>query len=91
MTDAFMYEQQDNEARELVRRIRSGEDKDGTVMLSLVQMYQPYCQTICTPFVRVKIVEPDEILSLSFLAISAACRKYNEDRGPFVVLVKLLL
>ena len=91
MTDAFMYEQQDNEARELIRRIQSRRDKNGTAMLELVQMYQPYVQIICKPFVRVGIIERDEVLSLSFLATSAACKRFDRGRGPYVILLKMCL
>lgn len=91
MTDAFMYEQQDNEARELVRRIRSGEDKDGTAMLELVTMYLPYCRVISKPFLRVGIIEEGEVMSLSFLATSAACKRFDPGRGPYVFLLKMCL
>ena len=83
-------DEQETQAEVLVKRIRDGTDKDGSQMLRLMDLYEGFCYIVCRPFVESGIMEKNEILSLSFLAMSQAV-KTHDDRRMFITSLRYAL
>lgn len=70
-------------AEEIVMRIRASSDAQETahLMLCLLKSLEGLSVTLSRPFQRSGVLEGTELLSVSFLAASAALRTWDQERG----------
>ena len=80
-----------NEA--LVVKIREGGDVTGELILQLMKQNEGFALTVARPFVRARLVEAEELRSLSYFAFLSAVRQWDADAhaGGFLTLVKWFL
>ena len=80
-------DRQEKTNEELVALIQDGEDAHGELMLLLLQKNKGFCYQTAKPFLLSKVIEPEELPSINFLAMSSAVNYYKAERGTLFISV----
>lgn len=85
-------EQRQYSNEELASMIQDGKDKHGDLMLKLLEQNKGFCYRTAKPFIISKAIEPQEVQSISFLAMCNAVDYFRSDAGAsFIYCLKPFL
>ena len=85
-------EQRQYSNEELASMIQDGKDKHGEMMLQLLTQNKGFIYKVSKPFLIAKTVEPEELQSISFIALCAAVDYFRSDAGAsFIYCLKPFL
>lgn len=80
-------DRQERTNEQIVQMIQDGEDAHGELMLLLLQKNKGFCYQTAKPFLLSKVIEPEELPSINFLAMSSAVTYYRAERGTLFISV----